>query len=346
MHPSEHEITQSGPLLDASGSLTTAGWSRQPVLDSNLENARFYALRFLQKYRIKRWDYYAVFTPTHYFSFTVSDIGYLGMIFAYIVDFEKKHYHEETVAVPFAGGVKLPRNSTSGESLFDNGRVRLHFQALDGQRKLSAKWARFEGSGLSAEVDFQLPAQHESMNIVIPIESKRFYFNRKVNCLPATGWVNYQGQQFDLQPKTCLGSLDWGRGVWAYDSFWVWASASGFLPGGRTVGLNLGFGFGDTSAATENAFILDGRVHKLGQVDFHYSSPDFMQPWSMKSPDGRLDLRFEPFLERVAKTDLWLLRSEVHQIFGRYSGFLRSDDGEVIEIKDLVGFAEEHNARW
>jgi hypothetical protein len=140
--------------------------------------------------------------------------------------------------------------------------------------------------------------------------------------------------------------LDWGRGVWPYRSFWVWASASGFLPDQCPVGLNLGFGFGDTRAATENALFLDGRIHKLGQVDFRYDDSDFMQPWRMTSPDGRLDLQFTPFLDRMAATNLLLITSEVHQLFGRYSGTVRTDEGEVVEIQDLLGFAEEHHARW
>ena len=56
----QNELTLPGPLLDAQGRLAQVGWSRQPVLECNLENARFYALRPLQRFRIKRWDYYAV----------------------------------------------------------------------------------------------------------------------------------------------------------------------------------------------------------------------------------------------------------------------------------------------
>ena len=33
-------------------------------------------------------------------------------------------------------------------------------------------------------------------------------------------------------------------------------------------------------------------------------------------------------------------------MFGRYSGCVRTDDGEEIRIDDLIGFAEEHHARW
>ena len=182
--------------------------------------------------------------------------------------------------------------------------------------------------------------------VVIPIRDNRFYYNRKVNCIPAEGWLQIGSDRTEIRPETCLGNLDWGRGVWEYRSFWVWASASGFLTDGRTVGLNLGFGFGDTTAATENTFILNGRIHKLGQVDFTYDPADFMRPWRMVSPDGRLDLEFTPFLERVAKTNLLVITSEVHQMFGRYRGSVKTDDGEIIAIDGLIGFAEEHHAHW
>ncbi|PKO01410.1 MAG: DUF2804 domain-containing protein, partial [Chloroflexi bacterium HGW-Chloroflexi-5] len=213
-------------------------------------------------------------------------------------------------------------------------------------RTLFVRWPGFGKTSLNADVEFTVPAEQESMVIVIPIKGKRFYYNRKINCMAAKGWVEYQDKRHNIEPETCLGNLDWGRGVWEYDSFWVWSSASGFLEDKRRIGLNLGFGFGDTSAATENCFILDGKVHKLGKINYTYNNQDFKAPWTMSCPDGRLELVFTPFFERVAKTDLKVLRSEVHQMFGKYNGTVVTDDGKKIVIKDLVGWSEEHNARW
>jgi hypothetical protein len=51
-------------------------------------------------------------------------------------------------------------------------------------------------------------------------------------------------------------------------------------------------------------------------------------------------------VERVAKTDLLVLSGEVHQMFDRYHGTVRADDGEIIRLDGLIGFAEEHHARW
>jgi hypothetical protein len=345
-NPQQQEITRPTPLLDVHGQLLQPGWSRQPLLDCNLEKARFCRLRFLQPLRIKRWDYYGITTPTHFYSFTLADLGYAGQVFSYVVDFQIGACHEETLTLPPGRGIALPRNSTEGTGTYEGKKARLSFNAVPQGRWLSVDWPGFGGSGLSAEVLLRLPTEHESMNIVIPIAGRRFYFNRKVNCMPAEGWIEHRGRRTELRPAEALGNLDWGRGVWEYRSFWVWASASGFLPDGRTVGLNLGYGFGDTSAATENALVLAGRIHKLGQVDLTYDPLNFKRPWRMVAPDGRLDLTFTPFLERVAATNLLVIASEVHQMFGRYQGTVHTDDGEVLRLEGLVGWAEEHHARW
>lgn len=344
--PPQRELLSPGMLLDEHGHLAQVGWSRQPLLDSNLEAARFYRLRFLQPLRIKRWDYYGITTPAHFYSFTLADLGYAGQVFAYVVDFADGRYHEETLTIPLSRGIVLPRNSTEGTSRYEGRQARLIFAVTPQGRQLSVEWPGFGQKGLAAEIALEMPPEHESMNIVIPIAGKRFYFNRKANCLPASGWIEYAGRREELRPGQALGNFDWGRGVWEYRSFWVWASASGFLPDGRTVGLNLGYGFGDTSAATENALILAGRIHKLGQVDFTYDRNDFMRPWRMVERSGRLDLTFTPFLVRLARTNLLLVASKLHQVFGRYHGTVRTDEGQTLQLEELIGWVEEHHARW
>ena len=79
----QNELIQPGPLLDEQGRLSKVGWSRKPLLDCNLEKANFYKLQALQRFRIKRWDYYAVFTPRRFFSATIADLGYAANIFVY-----------------------------------------------------------------------------------------------------------------------------------------------------------------------------------------------------------------------------------------------------------------------
>lgn len=343
------EIIGHGPLLDSTGSLAQVGWSPQPLLDCNLENISFYPrlLHPLQRFRIKRWDYYVVFTPQRFFSATIADLGYAGNIFVYTLDFTTGELHEEGLVIPLGTNIELPRSSTGGNTTYQGKDVQLAFQVGTDYRHITVNWPGFhDGRGIKADIRLACPADHESMTIVIPIEDKRFYYNRKINCMPALGSLTYGDIHETLEPESSLGSLDWGRGVWAYSSFWNWASASGFLPNSLSVGLNLGSGFGDTSAATEDCLLLDGRVHKLGSVTFDYPSGDYMDVWKFRDGEDRLELDFTPFKDRMARTNLGLIVSEVHQVFGRYNGWVKADDGQLVEISDLIGFTEEHQAKW
>jgi hypothetical protein len=344
----QNEITTATPLLNRNGELTQIGWARYPLLECNLENVGFYPklLRPLQFSRVKIWDYYAIFTPKRFFSATIANLGYAGNVFVYTLDFENGDLHEEGLVIPLGRGVTLSQQ-TVGVCEYKGQGVHLKFATKPKSRQIFVDWPRFHGGrGIHAEIHLELQQDHESMNIVIPIPNKRFYYNHKINCLPASGHLQYGDIQEELNPKECLGQLDWGRGVWAYSSFWNWASASGYLTDGRKIGLNMGCGFGDLSAATENALILDGKIHKLDQITFEYNPQDFMKPWKFQDNQRRLDLDFIPFKDRFAATKLFVVDSEVHQLFGRYSGKVVTDEGEEIHIKDLIGFAEEHQARW
>ena len=77
-----------------------------------------------------------------------------------------------------------------------------------------------------------------------------------------------------------------------------------------------------------------------------YDPEDYLKPWQFTDNQERLLLEFTPFKERLATTRLGIIDSEVHQIFGRYSGSLVEDSGERVELDGLIGFAEDHQARW
>jgi hypothetical protein len=114
------------------------------------------------------------------------------------------------------------------------------------------------------------------------------------------------------------------------------------------VGINLGAGWTDGSGATENGLLINGRLEKLSEdVIFDYDPQHFMEPWKLHSAfSNQVKLTFTPFYERVAKTDLVILRSVVHQMIGRFNGKINSLDGRQFIIEDAIGWAEEHQARW
>jgi hypothetical protein len=135
--------------------------------------------------------------------------------------------------------------------------------------------------------------------------------------------------------------------VWKYRTAWNWGSASIRLRDGRPLGIQLGSKWTDGTGMTENAIFLDGVISKLGEdIPFVYDENDFMRPWVIRSRSQRVDLRFTPFFERVSKAKTGILSSEVHQMFGHYDGTLVTDTGERIAVEHVLGWIEEHKARW
>lgn len=158
------------------------------------------------------------------------------------------------------------------------------------------------------------------------------------------------GKKYVFEPKSSFGVLDWGRGVWTYKNTWYWGSASGAIDN-VPFGFNIGYGFGDTSAASENMIFYDQKAHKLDQVTFNIpttsnGNDDFMSPWTFTSNDGRFEMEFVPIIDRAADSNVGIIRSNQHQVFGLFSGKAILDDGTVINVKDFLGFAEKVFNKW
>ena len=55
---------------------------------------------------------------------------------------------------------------------------------------------------------------------------------------------------------------------------------------------------------------------------------------------------FAPVLDRASCTDVKFIKSDQHQVFGRFTGRAVLDEGTVLEVKDLMGFAEKVENKW
>ena len=115
---------------------------------------------------------------------------------------------------------------------------------------------------------------------------------------------------------------------------------------GKLLGFNIGYGFGNTSAASENLVIYEGRAHKLSQVSFNIPKDSFVKPWTFTSDDNRFEMDFVPVIDRAAHTNALIIESDQHQVFGRFSGRIKLDDGRTIELKDFMCFVEKVRNRY
>lgn len=335
-----HEVTVEKPLLNANGSLREPGWSRKLVQKYDRRMIR------APKFRIKEWDYYLILAQDFGIALTVSDDGYIGLQSATFFDFTEPSEHTETIlsAMPM-GKLNLPTDSSGGDTVYRDKRLAMKFTARSGERRVRCCFKDFlDGKTLQCDIRLEQP-DDDTLVIATPFRSKKtaFYYNQKINCMRASGFVRLGGKEYAFNPETDFGTLDWGRGVWTYDNTWYWGSGNGIVNGKR-FGFNLGYGFGDTSAASENIVFYDGVGHKLDDVTFIFDPSSYTAPWKFTSSDGRFEADFEPIIDRAAKINAGVILSDQHQVFGRMSGKAVLDDGTELDFKDILCFAEHvHN---
>lgn len=337
-----------GPLLDPKGNLVQAGYAFSLVKDYQKSTVKGGALR------LKEWDYYYVGNSDYGVALTVADNSYMGMLSVSFLDLKAKFDVTKSLILPFTRGkFNLPSSSKQGDVVVENLKKGYSFRFLNlgnGKRRLLVFLKSMDKLSTPFHCDITLEeTSPNSMVIATPFSKKaHFYYNQKINNQKAHGYAKFGERMLDFNSNS-YGVLDWGRGVWTYRNTWYWCSVSSFT-NGHLLGWNLGYGFGDTSKATENVLFYDKKAIKLGRVCFDIpissgGGDDFMKDWTFRFKEDSFELRFHPLYDRHSDTDALLLRSNQHQVFGLFSGsFLL--DGEAISFSDVPGFAEKVFNKW
>ena len=237
-----HEVSNIQPLLDERGNLREPGWSRSLI--QQYDRAQIKA----PKFRIKEWDYYLILSQHFAGAFTISDDGYIGLQSVSLLLFDETPWeHTETVLTAFPmGKLKLPSDSSKGDTIYEDKRLKMRFTLEEGKRHIVCHYDQFcDGKPFDCDILLEQP-QMDSMVIATPWDKdKHFYYNQKINCMRASGYMEFDGKRYVFDPSTDFGTLDWGRGVWTYDNTWYWGSGNCDLDG-NTFGFNIGYGFGNT----------------------------------------------------------------------------------------------------
>ena len=339
------KMLTNGPLLNEEGNLIEAGYAFDLVREYSRNAIK------ARKGRIKEWDYYFITDGTYGIALTIDDNSYMGMASISILDFKNKCEKTKSIIKWFTNGkVNLPSTSKTGDVYMEGKGYRMSFKNDNGHRHLVCLMKN-QDKGKDFECDIKLEKTlDQSMVIATPFEKKKhFYYNQKINLLSAEGSFSYGDLKYELKKENTLGVLDWGRGVWTYSNTWYWSSLNAKYQG-HNVGFNLGYGFGDTSNASENMFFFDDKAYKLEDVTFNIpknekGKHEFLKDWTFTSKSGDINLTFKPILDRHSDTNVIIIQSNQHQVFGYFSGTIKAE-GKEFKFENLLGFAEMVKNRW
>lgn len=330
----ERELTERVALVGRDNRLApdAVGWARGPLVDtSGIGGRRSWG-------RNKRWEYWNVMSPTHVLALTVSSLDYAAVHEVWVLDRSTLRTAGRAATVLPARGVTLPASLGDGPV-----RARARGLAVDVDETAEGTRLRAHTPDASFDVLVRRPTGHECLAVVVPWSRRRFQYTVKDVARPAEGSVTVAGTTHEVPAGSSWATLDHGRGRWPYDVRWNWGVGAG-VSGGHVVGLQLGGRWTVGTGSTENAVVLDGRVHKVhDELAWEYDPTDFLAPWRVTG--GGLDLVLTPFHDRVARTRLGIVASSTDQCFGHWSGTVRLG-GTVLEVDGLAGWAEDVHNRW
>ena len=339
----ERELTEPVDLCAPDGKRlnpAARGWSRRPLHRANLRGVWG---------RTKRWDYWAILAGDRVVTITYADVDYLGIAAVEWFDLASGRKGGREIIAPLARGIALPDAPGTEPLRYRSEALDLDLVDGDAGTSLRARWTERDGATGTLDAFVALPPAHESLNVVIPWSERRFQFTSKHQARPVTGSFarGHEKIRFDATPGGAFGVLDVGRGRWPYKTRWNWGGGAGRAVGGSIVGLQLGGKWTVGTGATENGVIVDGRLTKIGEeLVWEYDWEHPLRPWRVRAASGGIDLTLSPRYDRHAKVDAIVLATEVHQVFGTWSGTVRTDGGEVIQLEGIQGFAEESRSRW
>jgi hypothetical protein len=212
----EPELTEPVDLATTDGrrlNPAARGWSRRPLHRANLRGSWG---------RNKRWDYWAVLAGDLVVSSVYADVDYVGLADVWWADLATGATGGRAATVPGARGVSLPERPGTAPLTYTNQSLDLAITDDDAGTRLLATWREKDGRRGSLDVLVELPAGHESMNVVIPWSAKRFQYTSKHQARPARGEMHVGDRSWTIggDAGDGWGVLDVGRGRWPYRTRW------------------------------------------------------------------------------------------------------------------------------
>jgi hypothetical protein len=339
-------IEQSSPakILDEGGRPVSFGWARSPLFH--------YDPTLIRRTRrlVSESDRYIVFSPGYLLIMEIMDAGFIGYAGISVVSLTDKNRITQFYRIPLPmGSMGLPASGESGQVKVIHKKSAIEFAAMEGgARIIKADIPKFgHHRSLRGELVLSPPENPESIVTSMPWRGEKdaFRYARRSPWYTAEGVIQFGASEILFIRGKAWGIFDWSRELRPRSDLRFWASAAG-LCRGRLAGFSVGYGAADSGAGTENAFFLEGKLHKLDQVTFHISPANWLEPWRFTSNDNRLEMTFTPHQDRTERHGGIIHSLRRRQLCGFFSGSVVLDDGSRFEFENLTGIAERRKTQF
>jgi len=315
-------------LFDASvPKLNLPAFRLQSVMDQQVS-------RLTQHFAYKQFQFVCISGPDWLLAVAIADVRYVCSGFAYLYQ-QGKPVREFALLAPLGFGCLTSESPQQGRASMGKGTKQWQIHCATNGWALSV-----QAPGLQAELQLDFAGQ-QPLALAAPTGYNGWTYTEKNNALRVSGSLLLNGQSLDL--TEARGGIDFSAGFMRRETSWRWSSINTLL-NGAPFGLNLAAGVNETGLC-ENALWWQGHIQHLSPARFVFARGQ-ATAWQITTLCGEADLTFSPDFCRQEKLQLGLLASNFRQYVGYYNGTVRLQSGQILQLQNCLGLAEDHYAKW
>ena len=337
-----------------------AAWDH-PLVDPNLEDAEirhtFAPLgrvpvigrvesAYRQRFRLKSWQYMTAVSDELFIAFVVGTAGFASNGFVYAAELSGGAVHRRFAITPLMVGTRVAPSSASGAHRFETRGLSVGIDNLDAGRRFAARLeARTEdGTRLGGELAFASTAADEHLSLCVPLPGGRWNYTHKFAAFGVSGYVDIGDRRFTFEPGRAFGTMDFTKMYALRHAVWRWIALCGTSTRGAVVGLNL---VDPTPMApiSENAVWVDGKREAVTRVQLAATNPDdAASGWTIAADS--VDVSMTAIAHVEQRLDVPLLRHRLRHVVGSFSGHVRTASGQIHDLENVIGIAEDYDTWW
>ena len=197
-----------------------------------------------------------------------------------------------------------------------------------------------EGKGIAVSAELESAGAPPAITAVARIPGGVVNVTEKRALLAVRGTLKVGDRVQSLDGA--VAAYDATHGLLARRTRWHWGFALGQDRQGVPFAFNLVEGF---VGEAECAAFADGDVHPLPEARFAFDPDRPLGPWTVRTDDGSVDLRFVPGAAVRDDRNLGLVRSRFVQPSGAWHGTVRLPH-RTVELDGVLGVAEDQELLW
>ncbi len=281
-----------------------------------------------------------------------ADVDHFGLADVWWADLSTGASGGHAIVAGRDAGFALPERPGTAPLRIDRDGLALDIVDDETGTRLTGTWTEPDGRPGRLDVRVALPPGHESLNVVIPWDDTTFNYTSKhqarrprERCRSARS----DGRSA-ARPATrgaCWTSAAAAGRPWPAEIAWNWGGGAG-RAGAHVVGLQFGAKWNGALGIHRE------RHHRRRTADQDRQRARLAvlvgradgNPGASSTPAGSSTSRLPRGSTSTTNLPGRDKGSETHQVFGTWSGRLRTDDGLELVLEGLQGFAEEARQEW